>query len=195
MPKSLKESVQTPKLTKEEQIALEKENDILLLLQNLAVREEVTIKVILDRLYDIGAVNLINYKFPFRPLNRLMKAIARMSKPAFRVIAYYWFKQNCPQIITNWLMSKVAFEKVEIPVPETVEVEADSLLDPQQSNLQIKQLRSQVRFLTGVLIAVVTVFGSSFVWFVYNFQSEPSLPPQPAKVKLGSIYALKYIKS
>jgi hypothetical protein len=184
MPKSLKESVQTQKLSKEEQMALEKENDILLLLQHLAVREEITVKIILDCLYDIGAVNLINHKFPFRPLNRFMKAIAGMSKPAFRIVAYSWFKQNFPQLITNWLMGKVAFKTVEIPVPETVEVEADSVLDPQQSNLQIQQLRSQVRFLTGILIAVVTVFGSSFVWFVYNFQSEPSLPSQPAKVKL-----------
>ncbi|MBE9169514.1 hypothetical protein IQ238_18960 [Pleurocapsales cyanobacterium LEGE 06147] len=184
MPKLLKESDRTQKSSKEEQMALERENDILLLLRHLAVREEVTIKIVLDCLYDIGAVNLINHKFPFRPLNRFMKAIARMSKPAFRIIAYYWFKQNCPQLITNWLMGKVAFEKVEIPVPQTVEVEADSILDPQQSNLQIQQLRSQVRFLTGILIAVVTIFGSSFIWLFYNFQSEPSLPPQPAKVKL-----------
>lgn len=185
MPKIVKESVRTQKLSKEEQMALEKENDILLLLQHLVVREEVTVKIILDCLYEIGAVNLINHKFPLRPLNRFMKAIARLSKPAFRIIAYYWFKQNSPQLITNWLMGKVAFEKVEIPVPETVEVEADSILDPQQqSNLQVKQLRSQVKFLTGILIAVVTVFGSSFIWLVYNFQSEPSSPSQPAKVKL-----------
>ncbi len=184
MPKSLKESERTQKLSEEEQMALARENDILLLLQHLAVREEITVKIILDCLYDIGAVNLINHKFPLRPLNLFMKAIARMTKPAFRVIAYSWFKNNCPQLITNWLMGKVAFDRVTIPVPETVEVEAESVLESQQSNFQIQQLRSQVRFLTGILIAVVTIFGSSFVWLFYNFKSEPSLPAQPAKVKL-----------
>jgi len=38
-----------------------------------------------------------------------MKAIARFSKPIFRIYALYWVKKNSPKLITNWLASKVKF--------------------------------------------------------------------------------------
>lgn len=81
--------------------------DILLLLENLAEREEATIKMILDCLYDIGSARLINNKVPIPVANQMVKKIAKLSKPGFRAIAFYWFKKNCPQLITNWLLNKI----------------------------------------------------------------------------------------
>lgn len=93
----------------EERIKEERMHDVLLLLDHLVQREETTVKIILDRLYDVGSINLINQKVGFRPMNRLLKMIARLSKPAFRAVAWRWFKGNCPQLITDWLRTKVSF--------------------------------------------------------------------------------------
>lgn len=84
-------------------------HDALLLLQQLVEREETTVKSILDCLYDVGSVNLIDEKVSAKSLNQILKAIARTSKPAFRVVAFRWFKTKCPQLIANWLHSKVSF--------------------------------------------------------------------------------------
>jgi hypothetical protein len=83
--------------------------DVTLILENLFTREEATVKLILECLYEVGSANIINKKVPFRPLNRFVKAIASMSKPVFRSWGYRWFKGNCPQLITDWLQSKVTF--------------------------------------------------------------------------------------
>jgi len=93
----------------EERMKQQRMRDVLLLLESLIEREETTVKMILDCLYDVGSVNLINKKFPIKPANRLMKWIAGLSKPMFKIIALRWFKKNCPQIIANWLQSKVKF--------------------------------------------------------------------------------------
>ena len=95
--------------------------DISLLLENLFEREEVTVKLLLDCLYDVGSVNLINHKFQSRFLNGTLKSVARLSKPAFRLLALRWFKKNCPQLLTNWLRSKVTFQdkKGNPPSPQT----------------------------------------------------------------------------
>ncbi len=75
----------------------ERMHDVMLLIQHLSAQEETTIKMILDCLYDVASVNLINQKFQNRRLNRLLKAIAWMPKPAFRIFALRWFKKNCPE--------------------------------------------------------------------------------------------------
>lgn len=62
----------------EERIEQERVDDIVLLLQNLFEREEATTKVILDCLYDIGSVNLINKKVPFQALRGMLKSIAQL---------------------------------------------------------------------------------------------------------------------
>jgi hypothetical protein len=72
------------------------------------LREETTVKLVLECLYDIGAVNLINKKVRRRPLNLVMKAIARLSKPIFRIVAWRWFMKNCPTLLVNWLHGKVS---------------------------------------------------------------------------------------
>lgn len=119
--KSSQESLQLMKMSleqgrddniiKEELIKQERMRDVLLLLQNLTEREESTIKLILDCLYDVGAVNLINNKVTFQPLNKFLKSIATKPKPIFRFLAFIWFKKNCPLLITNWLFSRVSFKK------------------------------------------------------------------------------------
>ena len=87
----------------------ERVQSVLLLLQNLVEREETTVKMILDCLYDIGSVNLINNKISYRPANKILKLIANMSKPAFKLAGIIWFKKKCPKLITNWLHQKVIF--------------------------------------------------------------------------------------
>lgn len=98
-----------PKLLEEQRMKEERMHDVLLLLQHLVEREETTVKMILDCLYDVGSVNLIDKKVTLKPANRLMKGIATLSKPAFRMVALRWFKANCPKLIADWLHSKVRF--------------------------------------------------------------------------------------
>ena len=99
----------SPKRSAEERMKQERMRDIQLLLENLFEREDKTVIMILDSLYDVGLVNLINRKFPRQPLNPLMKSIARSSKPVFKVVALRWFKKNVPNLLTKWLQSKVKF--------------------------------------------------------------------------------------
>lgn len=97
------------KALQEEQMKEERMRYIMILLEQLFEREETTIKLILNCLYDVGSANLINKKVKPRPLNRLTKAIARLTRPAFRYFGIRWFKKNCPKLITDWLYSKVKF--------------------------------------------------------------------------------------
>jgi hypothetical protein len=103
-------SVKIQKISQEERIKQERMRDVLLLLQQLVEREEITLKLIIDCLYDVGSTNIVNQKFTNQPLNRLMKAIATMSKPALRIVALRWVKKNLPTLLTNWLEDKVSFK-------------------------------------------------------------------------------------
>jgi hypothetical protein len=106
---TIKVAQYVPKLSEAKKLEAEQKRNILLLLENLIEREEATFKMIIDCLYEVGSVNLINKKISLRPLNQMMRLIARLSKPGFRVIAYYWVRKNTPKLITNWLLSKVRF--------------------------------------------------------------------------------------
>ncbi|MEO1402148.1 MAG: hypothetical protein AAFV72_13015 [Cyanobacteria bacterium J06635_1] len=96
-------------LIREKQIEEERIQDVQLLLENLFQREEATLKIIVDCLYDVGSTNLINQRFSCRPLNRLMKWIARFTKPGFHFFALRWSKKNAPKMIADWLHSQVSF--------------------------------------------------------------------------------------
>jgi len=98
------ELAKTPEEMRREE---ERLRDVQVLLQNLMLQEEMTIKLIIDCLYDVGSVNILNTKVAWKPANRAIKLVARTSKPVFRAIAWRWFKGNCPELITNWLASKV----------------------------------------------------------------------------------------
>ncbi|MBD2242780.1 hypothetical protein [Nostoc sp. FACHB-888] len=156
-------SVSSPETLTEKVIEAERMHDVLLLLQNLINSEEATVKLILDCLYDVGSVNLINQKLRLKPVNRVMKLIARMSKPVFRALALNWFKKNCPQLITNWLHTQVTFESIQNKRQE-VAVEVAELQPypiPQRENLsqEVINLRSQVRLLAGISIIAIAILG------------------------------------
>ena len=101
----------------------QKMHNVLLLLEDLTYREEPTIKLVIDSLYDVGYINLINQKFRSRTLNKGLKLIARASKPAVKVIAWQWYKRNCPNLIVNWLRTQVAFEPATT-LKQAAEIEA-----------------------------------------------------------------------
>ena len=104
-------SLEIQKISPEELKKKERMRDVTLLLQQLVEREEVTLKLIIDCLYDVGSINLANQKLENKPLNKIMKAIAGMLKPAFRKIALIWLKKNLPILLTDWLEGKVSFKK------------------------------------------------------------------------------------
>ncbi|MBV6624322.1 MAG: hypothetical protein KI793_15510 [Rivularia sp. (in: Bacteria)] len=169
------------KVSPVKKIEEQKMHDVLLLLENLTSREEASIKLIIDCLYDVGYVNLINQKFRSRTLNGSLKLIARVSKPAFKVIAWKWYKRNCPQLIVNWLRKQVAFEPATT-VKQAAEIEAGlepeptppihptSVMKLESQNREVKYLRSQVRMLASILVAVTAVFGGTVVWLGYSLE-------------------------
>jgi hypothetical protein len=166
--KPLNASVQLPETLAEKYTEAERMRDVLLLLQNLINSEEATVKLIIDCLYDVGSVNLINRKIRLRPLNRVMKLIGRMSRPVFRVLAFNWLKKNCPQLITNWLQLQVSFEGLKNISPEiAIEVEQLQPYSGSQTeslSLEIKYLRYQVRWLAGISIVAIASLGVIFIW-------------------------------
>lgn len=159
----LPQTVISPENLAHQRLAAERMQDVNLLLKNLANSEEATIKLIIDCLYDVGSVNLINRRLRFRPLNRTIKLIAKVSKPVFRVIAWHWFQKNCPQLITDWLEIKVAFEDpTDLPqeiAVETSPVKPYSQLEVDNMNREINYLRQQVRWLAGVCIVALSALG------------------------------------
>jgi len=182
--------------------------DVLLLLEHLSRSQETTIKLIIDCLYDVGSVKLINKKVQSAPLNRLSKSIASMSKPVFRVAAFYWFKRNCPQIITDWLRKKLSFEQKAKPLGKKLAEEAPApVVDlynserngaegngfqgtrrslpaspvTYQTNQEIKRLRTQVRLLMGMLVGTVVVLGSTTLLLMQDSGVQPIRLPQPVQ--------------
>ncbi|MEA5579171.1 hypothetical protein [Anabaena sp. UHCC 0451] len=171
MSKQLPSSNNLTKLPTEAEREEQLMQDVRLLLENLICREEATVKLILNCLYDAGATNLINQKFSSRTLNKTLKWVSKMSKPAFRMIAWQWFKQNCPKLITDWLRSKIEFEKVETPQVEVVveqpNTNFNTLSQTQYQIYEVQQLRTQIKLLTGILLGVVTLLTGSFIWAGY----------------------------
>ncbi len=106
---SVKSVVNLSTTPNKSRIETERIQDVLTLLNSLTAREEATIKLIIDCLYDIGNVNLIDRKVRIRSLNSIAKVIAKLSKPVVRAIAWRWFKKKCPQLIAQWLYRKVKF--------------------------------------------------------------------------------------
>lgn len=103
-------SLDISQVSQEEQKKQARMRDVVLLLEQLVEREEITLKLIIDCIYDVGSINIVNQKFRNRPMNRLLKMIARVSKPVLRVVALRWVKKNLPNLVANWLESKVSFE-------------------------------------------------------------------------------------
>ncbi|MEH2319815.1 hypothetical protein [Nostoc sp.] len=165
-------SLSPPENLAEKYMEAERMHDVLLLLQNLINSEEATVKLILDCLYDVGSVNLINQKLRLKPLNRVMKLIARMSKPVFRTLALNWFKKNCPQLITNWIHTQVSFKNPQNTPQqvaiEVVQLEPYSIPQRESMSQEIKNLRSQVRWLAGISIIAIAILVVTATWLNSN---------------------------
>lgn len=181
-------SVNDPDQLERKTLEEERMEDVLLMLQHLARNEEITIKIIIDCLYDVGSINLINQKLPHPPVNGIVKQIARLSKPVFRVVAFYWFKQNCPQLITKWLRSKISFKKpVAREVTKTakqvqatlegkdIELYSQSKID--LLNSEVQRLRSQVKLISGVSIGMIAALGGVILWMNYGQTGRPVQQP------------------
>ena len=148
-------------------------NEVLILIKTLVYNEEITIKLLIDCLYDVGVTNLINQKFQLGTLNKTLKFMTKISKPAVKILAWKWVKNNCPQLITEWLKNKVAFPKEEAPKIEVVvENEPENIAASSQiiDQNQVKRLNFQVKLLISLLIAVLTIFTGSSIWLLVALQ-------------------------
>lgn len=123
----LSKSSKTDAVIWEQQREDERMRDVEMLLESLFLREEVTLRLIADCLYDVGSVNLLNQRVHSKPLNRFMKVIARRSKPVFRFFMLRWSRKNCPHLIAQWLHSQVDFSPSEIVLPEVVGPDISSI--------------------------------------------------------------------
>jgi hypothetical protein len=150
------QKVEQQRLKEEKQI-VEYMHDVLLLLNNLFEREEATVKIVLDCLYEVGSINLVNQKVSNFTLNRLVKSIAKFSKPVFRLVAIRWFKKNVPTLLTNWLRLQVSFKPLETKVVTEIPANEINTLPEVKIDSEVQKLRSQVRVLTGFLVATIAL--------------------------------------
>ena len=170
MSKSIKISNHLTQQAQEKEKEVQLINEVSILLKTLIYQEEITIKEIIDCLYDVASTNLINQKLNFGTFNKTLKFMTKMSKPAVKMLAWQWAKKNSPDLITNWLQSKVTFIRVEETRVELMaEDESLSLASipqlPQENQIdQVKRLHLQVKLLTGILVITVTLFSGSLIW-------------------------------
>ncbi|MGL5077588.1 MAG: hypothetical protein ACRDBG_17415, partial [Waterburya sp.] len=96
-------SLKAKPLSAEELKKQERMRDVNLLLQQMVEREEVALKLIIDCLIDVGAINYANQKLQNPTLNKIMKIVVGHIKPVARIIALRWLKKNLPNLLTPWL--------------------------------------------------------------------------------------------
>ena len=108
------ESLKAEPISAEELKKQERMRDVTLLLQQMVEREEVTLKLIIDCLIDVGSINYANHKLHNPPLNKIMKVLVGYIKPVARMAALFWLKRNLPELLTAWLEGKVSFESIPI---------------------------------------------------------------------------------
>jgi hypothetical protein len=170
MSKSIKISNHLTQQSQEKEKEKQLINELRLLVKTLIYQEEITIKSIMDCLYDVGSTNLVNQKFKFGTLNKTLKFMTKISKPAFKILAWQWFKKNCPDLITGWLQGKVTFIRVEekrlevMTENENLNLVSISQLPEENQINQIKLLHLQVKLLTGILVITVTLFSGTLIW-------------------------------
>ena len=124
------ESLEIKKISAEELKKEERMRDVTLLLQQIVEREEVALKLIIDCLIDVGAINYANAKLSNPPLNKIMKVLVGYIKPVARTIALGWLKKNLPTLLTAWLESKVSFEPIPISEDEAVTGDIETVPNP-----------------------------------------------------------------
>lgn len=164
------------KTPEEQQQEAEQMQNVLLLLNHLVENEQTTIKLIIDCLYEVGSVNLINQKVEGEQANRLARMMAKLSKPVAKVVALRWFKQNCPALITKWLRSKVAFKapkaakqvsttKANVPAAPNL-LPSSTAIVPGAQLQELQQLRGQVKILSGLLLCTLAALGGTAIYQV-----------------------------
>lgn len=148
------------------QLEAQRIQDVFRLLDNLARREEATVKQILGYLYDIGYTRWVNKKVPLWPLRYTLRACEPLCKPAFRFLAWRWFKKNCPRLIAEWLYSQVTFEPKQgepdpdaVPLIDVVPVRPELPPVVEQQAAEIMALRDRVNWLTLSLITILVILG------------------------------------
>ncbi|MGB7415821.1 MAG: hypothetical protein WA902_16570 [Thermosynechococcaceae cyanobacterium] len=163
----------------------EQMQNVLLLLNHLIENEETTLKLIIGCLYEVGSVNLINQRVTKKQANRLVQAIAGMSKPVAQIFALRWFKKNCPQLIVNWLHSKVSFKPTAPAVITTAVPPAEKRIVSDVQLRELRQLRGQVKILAGLLLCSMTALGGTTAWQVY----QASLDGRPVETLVQPVRA------
>ncbi len=155
----------------------ERMQNIHLLLAHLFEREEATVKLVLGCLYDVGSKNLLDKKL--RPIAPSIAPIVRLSKPAFRFFAVWWFKKNCPKLITDWLFTLVEFNDLDVTGTPAALERSELIAQVETYGHKIEALHTQVKWLKGVAIASVATLGGTAIWLGYTLTS-PSMPPEPS---------------
>ncbi len=164
------ETYQPSPLSKASQAELERIEEVLALLDKLFQREEAVAKSIIDCLYDVGSVRLIEQRVSIELLRWPLKGIARVSKPLFRIFALRWARKNCPWLITRWLFNQVKFGGAPLPIgadmPAVIEVAPVSgALPPPMAPLlerqaaEINALRGRVGWLTAMVVGLILLVG------------------------------------
>lgn len=139
--------------------------EILLLLDQLLRREEVTAKSIVGCLYDIAMINVINKYCPLWGVNSTLKYLSRFPRPFAKSLGVKLYLQpKCPKLITDWL-----YTLVEFPPDKPIETEVKSI----ENGQEIKLLQSRVKLLTGALVASIAIFSSGFIWIAHNLELNP----------------------
>lgn len=157
------------------QTELERVEEVMRLLENLIQREEATVKSILDSLYDVGSVRLIDQRVPIEMLRWPLKGIARLSKPIFRVFALRWFRRNCPWLITRWLFNLLRFDGPPLiqgdaptqvidvaPTPVALPPHIETPLLERQA-AEINALRGKVGWLTTAVVVLLVLGGMTWL--------------------------------
>ncbi|WP_373479690.1 hypothetical protein [Geminocystis sp.] len=155
----------------QEEIAIEKQklHEILILLEQLLQREEVTGKAIIGCLYDIAMINLINKYCPLWGINSTLKYLVRFPRPIAQSLGVKLYLQpKCPKLITDWLYTLVEFPEKKVLTLDVEVINNQLLPTLKQSKLEIKSLQNKVKILTGSLVCTVAIFTGSFALIAYN---------------------------
>ncbi|MEB3161885.1 MAG: hypothetical protein VKK80_01535 [Prochlorothrix sp.] len=192
----------------DEMMVTERRRDVLLLLENMARREDATIRLILDCLYDIGSTYIINERVRSRPLNRTLKRLGRTSKPVFRELGTHWFHKNCPALITDWLYSQATFQPPNLPttVKASIVVETqavspgDGAIMPLsgvisdriqiEQAMEIARLRKRIQRLRRYLVWSVAIAGGLGAWVGYTSLQVNQVQDFPYESKPVTIEAI-----
>lgn len=129
-----------------QQVQLESQRmqDVVLLVDNLLRQEETTLGLIVDCMYDIGSVRLIDKKLNLPFLKGATVRVARVSKPLFRMLALRWIKKNCPELLAKWLYSKVLFEEAPKPAPKPKPEPVPSIESALENPNPIEEISEQI---------------------------------------------------